>query len=314
MRTRFSSKRFGFALPISLTAVLMHWLGSCPLLSHQESRERRSHSIRQPFQAKGLEESNPANAGWELVWSDEFNGPDGSRIDPTRWTAEVGGDGWGNRERQYYTQRRENATIEKGCLVITALRENLDGANCWYGPCEYTSARLNTQVKFEQIHGRFEARIQVPQGQGVWPAFWMLGANIITEQWPACGEIDIMENIGKEPSMIHGTMHGPGYSGGNGIGAKYSLSPGQPFAADFHVFAVEWEPQVIRWYVDGQLFQTRRPNDLPHGKSWVFDHPFFILLNLAVGGTWPGDPNNTTLFPQTMRVDYVRAYKRVGAK
>ncbi|MCI0421319.1 MAG: glycoside hydrolase family 16 protein, partial [Acidobacteria bacterium] len=208
------------------------------------------------------------------------------------------------------TQRPENATIEKGCLVITAIKENLAGSRCWYGPCEYTSARLKTQVKFEQTYGRFEARIQIPSGQGMWPAFWLLGSNILDEGWPACGEIDVMENIGKEPSTVRGTLHGPGYSGTGSIGAKHSLPQGQRFSADFHVFAAEWEPQTIRWYVDDQLYQTRTPADLPAGRRWVFDHPFFILLNLAVGGNWPGSPDATTVFPQTMRVDYIRVYQR----
>jgi beta-glucanase (GH16 family) len=251
-----------------------------------------------------------ASEAWELAWSDEFNAPDGARIDPTRWTAEVGGQGWGNNERQFYTNRPENATIENGSLVIRAVKENLEGAQCWYGPCEYTSARLKTQAKFERTYGRFEARIQIPAGQGLWPAFWMLGSNIVAEPWPACGEIDIMENIGKEPAIVRGTIHGPGYSGNAGIGSKYSLPKGQRFADDFHLFAIEWEPEVIRWYVDDSLFQTRTPKDLPPGKTWVFDRPFFILLNLAVGGVWPGNPDKSSVFPQTMRVDYVRVYQR----
>ena len=262
----------------------------------------------------GQVETGPSQpAGWELVWSDEFDGPDGSRINPTRWTAEQGGDGWGNRERQYYSQRPENATIEKGCLVITVLKEKApSGFQCWYGPCEYSSARLKTQAKFEKAYGRFEARIQVPSGQGIWPAFWLLGSNIVLQSWPACGEIDVMEHAGGQPSTIHGTMHGPGYSGNNSIGARQSLPGKQRFDADFHRFAIEWEPQVIRWYVDDQLYQTRTPADLPAGKRWVFDHPFFILLNVAVGGNLPGDVVATTLFPQVMRVDYVRVYERLS--
>ena len=263
----------------------------------------------------GQDDKPPATAdAWQLVWSDEFDFPDGARIDPSKWTAEVGGEGWGNRERQYYTDRRENATIESGCLVIRAIKENLEGSRCWYGPCEYTSSRITTQAKFQHTYGRFEARIQIPSGQGIWPAFWMLGSNVIEVHWPACGEIDIMENIGKEPSTVHGTMHGPGYSGSTSIGAKYSLPKGQRFANDFHVFAVEWEPNVIRWYVDDHLYQTRTHKDLPARKEWVYDHPFFILLNLAVGGNWPGNPDAATVFPQTMRVDYVRVYQRPKTK
>jgi len=253
-----------------------------------------------------------AQTGWTLAWGDEFNGPADSPVDTTRWTFDVGGGGWGNNELEYYTDSTRNASMDgAGSLRITAIRETLARkvARCWYGQCQYTSARIKTKVKFEQAYGRFEARLKLPYGQGIWPAFWMLGANIDTVSWPACGEIDIMENIGREPSIVHGTLHGPGYSGASGVGAAYTLSAGR-FADDFHTFAVEWEPNVIRWYVDGQLYQTRTPSDLPAGSQWVFDHPFFMLLNVAVGGHWPGSPDATTVFPQTMLVDYVRVYRR----
>jgi beta-glucanase (GH16 family) len=138
----------------------------------------------------------------------------------------------------------------------------------------------------------------------------MLGEDIDKTGWPACGEIDIMENIGKEPGMVHGTIHGPGYSGEKGIGAPYTVSGKQKFADDFHLFAVEWEPAVIRFYVDKDLYATVIPADLPKGSKWVYDHPFFLLLNVAVGGDWPGSPDPTTVFPQTMLVDYVRVYRR----
>jgi beta-glucanase (GH16 family) len=248
---------------------------------------------------------------WTLVWSDEFNGPAGSGVDSAKWTAETGGGGWGNQELEYYTNTTNNAALDgAGNLVIKAIKETLPRKNrCWYGQCQYTSARLITKNKFSQAYGRFEARLKIPYGQGLWPAFWMLGSNIDTVSWPNCGELDIMENIGREPSIVHGTIHGPGYSGANGIGAAYSLSGGQRFADGFHVFAVEWQPNVIRWYVDGNLYQTRTPSDLPAGTNWVFDHPFFMILNVAVGGGWPGNPDATTVFPQTMMVDYVRVYR-----
>jgi beta-glucanase (GH16 family) len=233
-------------------------------------------------------------------------------VDGSKWVLEVGAgsNGWGNRERQYYTDSTRNASMDgAGNLVITAYRETLGKKfRCWYGECQYTSARLKTQGRFEQAYGRFEARIRVPYGQGIWPAFWMLGNNIQTAGWPTCGELDIMEHIGREPSNVYGTLHGPGYSGANGVGAHYTLASGG-FADAFHVFAVEWEPNLIRWYVDGQLYQTRTPADLPPGSAWVFDHPFFMLLNVAVGGQWPGDPDATTVFPQRMYVDYVRVYR-----
>ena len=249
---------------------------------------------------------------WTLVWSDEFKGARGAGVDASKWTAETGGGGWGNRELQFYTGRTKNAfTDGAGSLVIRAVRETLPRrSKCWYGLCRYTSARLVTKDKFAQAYGRFEARLKVPAGQGLWPAFWMLGADIGAAGWPACGEIDIMENIGREPSTVHGTLHGPGYSGAGAVGAGYTLPSGRRFAADFHTFAVEWEPGVVRWYVDGRLYQTRTPADLPAGSRWVFDHPFFLILNVAVGGAWPGSPDASTVFPQTMQVDYVRVYRR----
>lgn len=250
----------------------------------------------------------PNPAVWTLVWSDEFNGAENSAVDPAKWTAEVGGNGWGNNELEYYTNRLQNASIQHGSLVITALKENYTGAD--KVTRSYTSARLITKNKFAQKYGRFEARIKIPYGQGIWPAFWMLGDNIDSAGWPNAGEIDIMENIGREPTIVHGTIHGPGYSGGKGISAQYSLPNNAPFADDYHTYAIEWEPNVLRFYVDGILYKTRTPADLPPGTTWVYDHPFFLLLNLAVGGAWPGNPDNTTVFPQTMKVDYVRVYTR----
>jgi beta-glucanase (GH16 family) len=247
-------------------------------------------------------------SGWTLTWSDEFNGPNGSSADPSKWTLETGGNGWGNQELEYYTNRLNNAHQQDGKLLITALRENFTGADGVRR--NYTSARLKTKDKFAQAYGRFEARIRIPRGQGIWPAFWMLGDDFDTAHWPACGEIDIMENIGKEPAMIHGTIHGPGYSGGKGITASYKLPGGKHFSDDFHIFAVEWEPRAIRFYVDDHLYTTRTPADLPPGTKWVYDHPFFVILNVAVGGFWPGKPDASSPFPQTMLVDYVRVYQR----
>jgi beta-glucanase (GH16 family) len=249
---------------------------------------------------------------WRLVWNDEFTGAKGSGIDAAKWEAQTGGSGWGNQELEYYTDGRKNAYLDgRGSLVIKAIKETLSPEfKCWYGPCQYTSARLFTKKKFTQAYGRFEARIKLPFGQGIWPAFWLLGDNIDTVGWPECGEIDVMENIGREPTVVHGTLHGPGYSGAKGIGASYTLPRGRRFADAYHTFAVEWEPNAIRWYVDGTLYQTKRPADLPANAKWVFDHPFYIILNLAVGGAWPGNPDATTTFPQTLLVDYVRVYRR----
>ena len=152
--------------------------------------------------------------------------------------------------------------------------------------------------------------MRLPRGQGVWPAFWMLGDDVSSVGWPACGELDIMENIGREPNTVHGTFHGPGYSGGSSIGAAFQSADGKPFADGYHLYAVEWDPAEIRWYVDDHLYETRRASDLPGGSRWVFDHDFFIIINVAVGGEWPGNPDGTSVFPQEMKVDYVRVYKR----
>lgn len=250
--------------------------------------------------------SNPTV--WSLAWSDEFDGPSGSPVDSAKWSFDIGGSGWGNNELQSYTNRTANADLEGGFLVIKALKEDFTGPDG--NPRHYTSARLLTRNKFTQAYGRFEARIKIPYGQGIWPAFWMLGDDLDTAGWPNCGEIDIMENIGREPSIVHGTLHGPGYSGANGVTASYPLPPSQKFSDDYHTFAVEWEPNVVRFYVDGLLYKTRTPADLPAGKAWVFNHPFFIILNVAVGGGFPGNPDATTVFPQLMKVDYVRVYQR----
>jgi beta-glucanase (GH16 family) len=248
-----------------------------------------------------------AESRWTLVWSDEFNGPDGSRPDAARWNFEVGGNGWGNQELQYYTSRPENSFVRGGNLVIQALKESFTGPD--HVTRNYTSARMTTQGLFEQAYGRFEARLKIPRGQGIWPAFWLLGNDFGKIGWPACGEIDIMENIGKEPSTTHGSMHGPGYSGDFDFTSVYKLPGGVHFFDDFHVFAIEWEPGIVRFFVDQELYATFTPSRLPAGMKWVFDHPFFIVLNVAAGGVWPGPPDSNTVFPQAMLVDYVRVYR-----
>ncbi|MFG2193516.1 family 16 glycosylhydrolase [Streptomyces sp. NPDC048639] len=240
-----------------------------------------------------------------VTFSDDFDGPAGSPVDGSKWQLETG-DNVNNHERQYYTSGTDNAALDgQGNLVITAKKENPADYQCWYGRCEYTSARLNTASKFTQKYGHFEARMKLPSGQGVWPAFWALGEDIGSAGWPACGELDIMENVGKEPGTVHGTLHGPGYSGEGGIGAGHTLPNGEKFSDDFHTFAVDWAPDSITWSVDGTVYQTRTPADL-NGNKWVFDHPFFLIMNFAVGGYWPGDPDDSTVFPQQLVVDYVR--------
>ena len=239
----------------------------------------------------------PSLPGWQLVWHDEF---DNTALDGGKWVRQTGGGGWGNGELEFYTDRAENARIEGGNLIIEARREKFSNR-------EYTSARLQTQGLSAWRYGRMEARIQIPRGQGLWPAFWMLGGNCENVGWPACGEIDIMENIGREPRRVHGTVHGPGYSGAQGVTSTLELRTGA-FADSFHVYGIEWEADAIRWYVDDTVYKTVTPQDLP--GRWVYDHPFFIILNVAVGGYWPGAPDSTTVFPQTMRVDYVRVYEK----
>jgi beta-glucanase (GH16 family) len=229
-------------------------------------------------------------------------------VDSAKWSFETGGGGWGNNELETYTSRTANAELQDGALVIRVLKEPLTGSDNITR--NYTSARLVTRNKFTQTYGRFEARLKVPYGQGIWPAFWMLGNDLESAGWPKCGEIDIMENIGREPATVHGTLHGPGYSGANGVTASYTLPLSRKFSDDYHIFAVEWEPNVIRFYVDKRLYKTQTPADLPPGKAWVFNHPFFLVLNVAVGGNFPGNPDGTTVFPQLMRVDYVRVYQR----
>jgi beta-glucanase (GH16 family) len=210
-----------------------------------------------------------------------------------------------NGELEYYTDRPANVALDgNGNLLITANQESYMGSN-------YTSGRINTSGKFEQAYGRFETRMKLPFGQGLWPAFWLLGNNIATDPWPGCGEIDIMEEVGRDPTHSNGFLHGPGYSGSNHLGGQYTLAAG--FSDDFHVFATEWETGVLRFYVDGNLFNTTTTADLAARDPtlmWVFDHPYFIILNVAVGGGYPGNPDNTTTFPQLMTVDYVRVYSR----
>ncbi len=248
-----------------------------------------------------------ASDQWQLIWSDEFDEAAGTPIDTNSWTCEIGGHGWGNNEHQFYTDRVENVShTGNGELAIVARQETLPDSQCWYGECQYTSARCITKDKFEFQYGRVEARLKLPYGQGIWPAFWMLGANFPEVGWPNSGEIDIMEFVGKEPNMLYGTVHGPGYSGGSGIGGNIRLDT--PLSDDFHTFAVNWDQRGIIWYVDGERFFSL-PRSVVGRREWAFDHDFFMLLNLAVGGNWPGYPDDTTQFPQQYLIDYVRVYQ-----
>lgn len=242
----------------------------------------------------------PTNSG-TLVWAEEFDGPAGSQPNSAHWAYDVGTD-WGNAQLEYDTARPTNVSLDgAGHLQIVARAENYNGA-------AYTSGRIKTQGLFSRSYGRFEARMKLPTGRGLWPAFWLLGSNIGTTPWPACGEIDVMEYRGQEPTTIHGSLHGPGYSGGSARTKAYTLPAGGRFDTGYHVFAIEWKTNQITYLVDGVPYQVLTPASLPNGAQWVFDHPFFVILNLAVGGNYVGAPDASTVFPQTLLVDYVRVY------
>jgi beta-glucanase (GH16 family) len=249
---------------------------------------------------------------WTLAWSDEFDGPAGTPPDPATWGYDLGDGsvvgltGWGNNELQSYTASPENAAMDgEGNLVITVRRA--DGSErCYYGPCEYTSARLLTRDRYEFQYGRIEARIKVPGASGLWPAFWMLGNDLEQVGWPESGEIDIMEFVGRRPNEVLGTIHGPGYSGSSGFTGAVDL--GKPVADDFHTFSIDWWPGAITWRLDGEVFHEARPSDVAPNR-WVFDHPFFMILNVAVGGNLGGPVAADIPLPQSMVVDYVRLYR-----
>src|SRR5258706_1304799 len=253
----------------------------------------------------------PAN--WKLIWGDEFNSKSGTAPNTNVWGQEVGDGtvngipGWGNSELEYYTGGTNNVATD-GLGNLQIITKKADGSlMCYYGPCKYASARMLTKNRFEVVYGRVESRIKVPQGSGLWPAFWMLGTDIDQVNWPQTGEIDIMENVGRLPNQVFGTLHGPGYSGGQSYGGSYTL--GKPVGNDYHIFAVAWQPDKIVWYIDGIPYFSATPNDaFLQGKQWVFNHPFFILMNVAVGGNFGGAVGPETTFPQTMSVDYVRLY------
>jgi beta-glucanase (GH16 family) len=241
---------------------------------------------------------------YELIWEDEFEGPEGQLPDAANWTFDIGNgrNGWGNAQLEYDTDFPDNVSIDgNGNLAITAREESYEGF-------DYTSARIKTQNLFKHTRGRFEASIKLPVGQGIWPAFWLLGSDINKVGWPECGEIDIMEYRGQAPSIAQGAVHGPGYSGGSAIWRSYVLEDAG-FNEDFHVFGIEWTRDKITWYIDDKRYFTVTQSEVSSKGDWVFDHDFFIILNVAVGGYFVGSPDDTTVFPQTMLVDWVRVYK-----
>ena len=239
---------------------------------------------------------------YNLVWADEF---DGTAIDNTKWSFQTGAGGWGNNEWQYYTNRNANATVANGTLRIIARNESYQGAN-------YTSARMRSINKGDWTYGKMEASIKLPQGQGIWPAFWMMPTNSVYGGWPRSWEIDIMEYLGHQTSIVYGTCHyGNSYLDKGQTSGSVNVSPASFADGAFHTFAVEWEPSQIRWYVDGNHYLTYYAgNEAPY--IFPFDQDFHFIFNLAVGGNWPGYPDGTTVFPQTLEVDYVRTYQQLS--
>jgi beta-glucanase (GH16 family) len=251
------------------------------------------------------EATYPKSSDWRKVWEDEFDGTD---IDPAKWEYQLGGTGWGNNELQYYTGNPENARVENGRLKIIARKEN-------YGGRQYTSARLRTREKGDWRYGRFEIRARLPRGKGIWPAIWMMPTDDVYGTWAASGEIDIMEFLGHEINKVYGTLHYGGEYGKNRSSGKDYVLPAGNFCDSFHEFVLEWEPGVMRWYVDDYLFSTQTSWDSLNARKPApfpapFDQRFHMILNLAVGGNWPGSPDASTQFPQELEVEYVRVYQR----
>lgn len=310
MPRRERNLRFVFAVLVLICvgAAWPAYAASVAGSTHRVHTQRRHPYRHRPGATSVRRARSGSTKSLKLVWSDDFNGPAGSSPGPTRWQAVSGGNGWGNDELESYTPRAANVALDgAGHLAITARREAYTGPD---GVTRnYTSARIQSKGLFQIRYGTIEARIQVPVGQGLWPAFWMLGSNIDAVSWPACGEIDVMENIGSDPFTAHGTIHGPDTSTGAAYGLGATVRSTTSLAAGFHVYRTTWSPDAISFGLDGVTYETRTPSSLRGGQQWVFDHPFYLLLNLAVGGAWPGSPDSSTQFPATMLVDWVRAYK-----
>lgn len=272
----------------------------------------RANPLRTPFltisfvaltgllMGQGCQSTRISAPEWTLVWSDEFEGPTNQSPDSTKWTYDIGTD-WGNAQLEYDTDRPENVSLDgSGNLAITARKEAYEGQS-------YTSARIVTRGLFEPTYGRIEARIKLPAGDGIWPAFWVLGANLPEVGWPQCGKFDVVEYFGKEPETIFGANHGPGHTGEDAVMRTLSLEEGR-FDEAFHVFRVDWLPDRFDWYLDGNLYHSITADEIP--GEWVYDHPFYLILNVAVGGGSAGVPTEETTFPKTMLVDWVRVYQQ----
>ena len=254
----------------------------------------------------------PSAKTWTLAWSDEFDGASGAPVDAAKWGHDLGDGcssgicGWGNSEKEYYTNAPENVSLDgQGHLQIVA-RQAPSGLPCYYGACRYTSAKITTRGKMSAAPGRVEARLKLPAGQGLWPAFWMLGSGFPTTPWPACGELDIMENKGSTPSATSSAIHGPGYSGNTPFARVYVLASGR--TTDFHTYAVEWDEDFVRFSVDSAEHYAVARSQLQQFGNSILSQPYFVILNLAVGGQFDGDPQSDAIFPATMLVDWVRVY------
>ena len=258
-----------------------------------------------------LPTTTPPVVQWTLVWSDEFDGAAGTGVDETKWTHDIGDGcaagicGWGNQEKEYYSNATENVALNgSGQLAITA-RTAPAGLTCYYGPCRYTSAKIHTRGKMTAAPGRVEARIKLPTGQGLWPAFWMLGSGFPAVGWPQCGELDIMEFRGSQPSMMSSAIHGPGYSGATPFAHAQTMA-----SAEYHVFSIIWDANNVQFFVDNAVHYTVARSELETRGASVLANSYFVILNLAVGGHFDGDPASDAIFPATMLVDYVRVYTR----
>ncbi|MFL5620923.1 MAG: family 16 glycosylhydrolase [Gemmatimonadaceae bacterium] len=257
----------------------------------------------------------PAPTTWKLAWSDEFDGASGAPVDAAKWGHDLGDGcssgicGWGNNEKEFYTNAPENVSLDgQGHLQIVA-RQAPSGLTCYYGACRYTSGKITTRGKMTATPGRVEARLKLPAGQGLWPAFWMLGSGFPSVAWPACGELDIMENKGSAPSATSSAIHGPGYSGNTPF-ARVSQLPGGGVTSDFHTYAVEWDAETVQFSVDSVLHYTVSQTDLLQYGNPVLGNSYFVILDLAVGGQFDGDPRSDAIFPATMLVDWVRVYSK----
>jgi beta-glucanase (GH16 family) len=285
--------------PLALATGSLALLSACAPLSpaavNQASQAtpatHRAHPQTAVHQASALPD---ANVTWKLRWSLNFN----TTADLQPWNYVVGGNGFSLKQLQWYDA--SGATINKGNLDITARRGG-GGHECWYGRCKYRSVRMNTLGLFEQTYGRFEARIKLPPGRGLWPAFWLEGADIGTAGWPAAGEIDVVETDSKHPNLVSAYAHAPGHH----KDAYTELS--KPVSAGYHVFGVDWTPKGITWFIDGRTYASMKAY-----KGWPFSHKFFMILDLAVGGGFSGPPNAKTPWPAHMLVDWIRVYRAVS--